>query len=252
MRLSSKHAVITGAGSGIGAAIAQRFASEGATVWLMDRDLAAAQRIADAIRANGRNATALECDVSSESSVHSAMERVEAVDIAVNNAGISHVGTLESTTGEDLDRVYQVNIKGVFHVSKSAVQRMLGQGGGVILNLCSVAAKIGIEARFAYSMTKGAVYSMTLQMARDYVSKKIRCNCICPARIHTPFVDGFLQKNYPGKETEMLEKLSAWQPVGRMGRPDEVASLATYLCSDEADFVTGSSYDLDGGATLLR
>jgi NAD(P)-dependent dehydrogenase (short-subunit alcohol dehydrogenase family) len=252
MRLSSKHAVITGAGSGIGAAIAQRFASEGATVWLMDRDLAAAQKISDAIRAKGWNATALECDVSNESSVCSAMEQVEAVDIAVNNAGISHVGTLESTTAEDLDRVYQVNIKGVFHVSKSAVQRMLVQGGGVILNLCSVAAKVGIEARFAYSMTKGAVYAMTLQMARDYVSKKIRCNCICPARIHTPFVDGFLQKNYPGKEAEMLEKLSAWQPVGRMGRPDEVASLATYLCSDEADFVTGSSYDLDGGATLLR
>ena len=252
MRLSSKHAVITGAGSGIGAAIARRFASEGATVWLMDRDIAGAQKIAEAIRASGRNATALECDVSSESSVRSAMEQVQAVDIAVNNAGISHVGTLENTTAEDLDRVYQVNIKGVFHVSKAAVQRMLGQGGGVILNLCSVAAKIGIEARFAYSMTKGAVYAMTLQMARDYVSKKIRCNCICPARIHTPFVDGFLQKNYPGKEAEMLEKLSAWQPVGRMGRPDEVASLATYLCSDEADFVTGSSYDLDGGATLLR
>ena len=252
MRLTSKHAVITGAGSGIGAAIAQRFASEGATVWLMDRDLAAAQKIADAICAQGRNAMALECDVSNESSVQSAMKQVEAVDIAVNNAGISHVGTVESTTGEDLDRVYQVNIKGVFHVSKSAVSRMLGQGGGMILNLCSVAAKIGIEARFAYSMTKGAVYAMTLQMARDYVSKKIRCNCICPARIHTPFVDGFLQKNYPGQEAEMLEKLSAWQPAGRMGRPDEVASLATYLCSDEADFVTGSSYDLDGGATLLR
>jgi len=252
MRLHSKHAVITGAGSGIGAAIAQRFASEGATVWLMDRDLGAAQKVADAIRASGLIATALECDVSNESSVHAAMERVEAVDIVVNNAGISHVGTLETTTGEDMDRVYQVNIKGVFHVSKSAVKRMLGRGGGVILNLCSVAAKIGIEARFAYSMTKGAVYAMTLQMARDYVSKNIRCNCICPARIHTPFVDGFLQKNYPGKEAEMLEKLSAWQPIGRMGRPDEVASLATYLCSEEASFVTGSSYDLDGGATLLR
>ena len=252
MRLNSKHAVITGAGSGIGAAIANRFASEGATVWLLDRDGAAAQKIADIIRAKGSKANALECDVSSEASVQSAMSQIEAVDIAVNNAGISHVGTVETTTGEDLDRVYQVNIKGVFHVSKTAVQRMLGQGGGVILNLCSVAAKIGIEARFAYSMTKGAVYAMTLQMARDYVSKNIRCTCICPARIHTPFVDGFLQKNYPGKESEMLEKLSSWQPIGRMGHPDEVASLATYLCSDEASFVTGSSYDLDGGATLLR
>jgi NAD(P)-dependent dehydrogenase (short-subunit alcohol dehydrogenase family) len=252
MRLKSKNAVVTGAGSGIGAAIATRFASEGATVWLLDRDITAAQKIADAICEGGSKARAVECDVSSETSVQEAMKQVESVDIVVNNAGISHVGTVETTTGEDLDRVYQVNVKGVFHVSKTAVQRMLAQNGGAILNLCSVAAKIGIEARFAYSMTKGAVYAMTLQMARDYVSKNIRCNCICPARIHTPFVDGFLKKNYPGKESEMLEKLSAWQPIGRMGHPDEVASLATYLCSDEAAFVTGSSYDLDGGATLLR
>jgi NAD(P)-dependent dehydrogenase (short-subunit alcohol dehydrogenase family) len=252
MKLTDKTALVTGAGSGIGAAIALRFAREGASVWLLDRDLTAAEKVRDEIRSTGGDAHASSCDVSSESSVNGAVSQMPRVDIAVNNAGISHIGTVESTSGEDMDRVYSVNIKGVFHVSKAVVPRMLQQGGGVLLNLCSVAAKLGIEARFAYSMTKGAVLAMTLQMARDYVGKNIRCNCICPARVHTPFVDGYLAAHYPGKEAEMLQKLSAWQPIGRMGKPEEVAALAAFLCSEEAAFITGSAYDLDGGTTLLR
>jgi NAD(P)-dependent dehydrogenase (short-subunit alcohol dehydrogenase family) len=252
MKLKSKVALITGAGSGIGAAIARRFASEGASVWLLDRDVEAAESVVQSIRDDGGDAHAAVCDVAQESSVASAVASLPKVDIAVNNAGISHVGTVETTTGEDMDRVYSVNIKGVFHISRAVVPRMLEQGGGVLLNLCSVAAKLGIEARFAYSMTKGAVLAMTLQMARDYVAKNIRCNCICPARVHTPFVDGYLAAHYPGREREMFEKLSAWQPIGRMGKPEEVAALAAFLCSDEASFITGSAYDLDGGTTLLR
>jgi NAD(P)-dependent dehydrogenase (short-subunit alcohol dehydrogenase family) len=151
-----------------------------------------------------------------------------------------------------LDRLYAVNVRGVYHGLHFGLPKMLAAGGGVVLNLCSVAAKIGIADRFAYSMTKGAVLSMTLSVARDFVNRGIRCNCLCPARVHTPFVDGFLAKNYPGQEAAMREKLAAWQPIGRMGAPDEIAGLAAYLCSDEASFITGAAYDIDGGVTSLR
>ena len=194
----------------------------------------------------------MSCDVGDAGSVGAAFERIPRVDILVNNAGIGHIGTVETTTPEDLDRLYRVNVKGVFHGLHAAVPRMVGQGGGVILNMCSVAAKIGIEARFAYSMTKGAVLSMTLSVARDYVKKHIRCNCLCPARIHTPFVDSYLAKNFPGHEAEIFGQLAAWQPLGRMGTPEEVAGLALFLCSDEAGFITGTAWDIDGGAVLLR
>ncbi|MEM7011539.1 MAG: SDR family oxidoreductase, partial [Verrucomicrobiota bacterium] len=169
-----------------------------------------------------------------------------------NNAGIAHIGSIEDTGPEDFDRVYNVNVKGVYNCLHAAVPRMVEAGGGVILNMCSIAAKVGLDDRFAYSMSKGAVYTMSLSVARDLVKKNIRCNCINPARVHTPFVDGYLKANYPGKEDEMFQKLSEIQPIGRMAKPDEIAKLATYLCSDDASFVTGQAWDIDGGYMNIR
>ena len=172
------------------------------------------------------------------------------MDILVNNAGIAHVGTVENTSEADFDRLYRVNVKGVYLCSQAAVRIMLKQGGGVILNLASIAALVALPDRFAYAMSKGAVLTMTRSVALDYVKQHIRCNCICPARVHTPFVDGFLAANYPGREREVFQELSEYQPVGRMGTPEEVAQLALYLCSDEASFVTGQAYPIDGGVLM--
>jgi 2-keto-3-deoxy-L-fuconate dehydrogenase len=176
----------------------------------------------------------------------------ERLSILVNNAGVSHIGTVETTTGEDFDRVIRVNIKGFYHCMQASVGHMKAKGGGVILNMASIAGSSGLADRFAYSMSKGAVIAMTFSVARDYLSDNIRCNCISPARVHTPFVDGYLRKTYPGREQEMFGKLSKAQPIGRMAEPDEVASLALFLCSDEASFITGVDYPLDGGFFNLR
>lgn len=253
--LQGKTALVTGAGSGIGAAIARVFAERGAAVAVADLDAAGAARIAAEITQAGGRATGYPCDVSDAASVDGLFRAVAAahprLDILVNNAGIAHVGAIEQTTPEDLDRVYRVNVVGVYLCARAALAVMLPQGGGVILNMCSIAALVGIPDRFAYSMTKGAVLTMTRSIAVDYVKRGIRCNCICPARVHTPFVDGYLAKNYPGREAEMLKTLSEYQPIGRMGRPDDVAHLALYLCSDEASFVTGSAYPIDGGVTAV-
>jgi NAD(P)-dependent dehydrogenase (short-subunit alcohol dehydrogenase family) len=174
------------------------------------------------------------------------------IDVLINNAGIAHIGTLESTSESDFERIFQVNVKGAYNMMKQVIGPMKEQGGGVILNMASIAASVGIPDRFAYSMSKGAVLTMTLSVARDYVRHNIRCNCVSPARVHTPFVDGFLKANYPGQEQVMFEKLSKTQPIGRMGKPQEVAALALYLCSDEASFITGSDYVIDGGFTKLN
>ena len=250
-RLLYKHALVTGGGSGIGRAIAERFAAEGAHVFIMEINDAAAADALEAIRAAGGNCDLLVADVSDTEAMRAAFAALPKLDVLVNNAGIAHIGNVLTTTAADLDRLHAVNVRGVYHGMHFGVPRMLDTGG-VILNICSVAAKLGISERFAYSMTKGAVLSMTLSVARDFVDKRIRCNCLCPARVHTPFVDGYLAKTYPGREEEMFAKLSAWQPIGRMGQPAEVAALAAFLCSDEAGFITAAAYDIDGGVMQLR
>lgn len=247
LRFQNKIAVITGGASGIGESVARRLAAEGAKVVIADFNLDAAQKVAAEL-----GGVAVQVDVSKPESVAAAFAGLDRIDVLVNSAGVAHIGNLLGTPVEDFDRVYGVNVKGVYLTMQAVLPKMLAHGGGAILNLASIASKVGIADRFAYSMSKGAVLTMTLSVAKDYVSKNIRANCVCPARIHTPFVDGFLAKNYPDNRDEMFGKLSAYQPIGRMGRPDEVAGLIAYLCSDEAAFVTGSAYDIDGGVTLLR
>jgi 2-keto-3-deoxy-L-fuconate dehydrogenase len=250
--LKNKSAVITGGGSGIGKAIAILFAKQGALVHIIEMNVDSATVVVNEIKAIGGTAKAHGCDVSQQKSVSEIFNAIGKIDVLVNNAGIAHVGNLENTSSEDFDRVFGVNVKGTYNCLYAMVPIMKKNGGGVILNLASIASVVGIADRFAYSMSKGAVHSMTLSVARDYLQHNIRCNCISPARVHTPFVDGFIAKNYPGRESEMFEKLSKSQPIGRMGTPEEVASLALYLCSDEAGFVTGNNYYIDGGFITLN
>jgi NAD(P)-dependent dehydrogenase (short-subunit alcohol dehydrogenase family) len=254
--LQKKKAVVTGGGSGIGKAIAELFAANGAEVFILELNKAAADETVNTIMTAGGRAHGFAVNVSDQHQVRETLSSVAQsagrIDILVNSAGISHIGKLENTAEGDFDRIYQVNIKGVYNVMYCTIQHMLRQGGGVILNIASVAATLGLSERFAYSMSKGAVMSMTLSVAKDYVTHNIRCNSISPARVHTAFVDGFLAKNYPGKEKEMFEKLSSTQPIGRMGKPEEIAALALYLCSDEASFVTGTDYPIDGGFIKLN
>jgi len=251
-RFTGKHALVTGGGSGIGRAIAVRLAAEGASVVVLERTAEAGEGTVAEIHAAGGAARVLAVDVSDTEAMRTAFGGLEKLDVLVNNAGIAHVGDVVTTTAADLDRIYSVNVKGVYHGLHFGVQKLLEGGGGAIVNMASVVSKIALEDRFAYSMSKGAVLTMTLSVARDFIDQKIRCNCVCPARVHTPFVDGFVGKNYPGREAEMLAKLSAAQPIGRMGQPSEIAALVAFLASDEAGFITGSCYDIDGGVTLLR
>jgi NAD(P)-dependent dehydrogenase (short-subunit alcohol dehydrogenase family) len=253
--LSSKTAVITGGASGIGLAIAQAFAQQGASVFILDQN---EQSAADAVRsidAAGGTASVLICNVSDSQSVEHMFETVfyrGQVHILVNCAGVAHVGTASSTSEEDFDRVMRVNVRGVYLCTRAVLGHMKQHGGGVILNMASIAGIAGLPDRFAYSTSKGAVTAMTFSVARDYMHDGIRCNAISPARVHTPFVDGFVAKNYPGREAEMMQELGQAQPIGRMAKPKEVASLAVWLCSDESSFVTGVNYSLDGGFMNLR
>jgi 2-keto-3-deoxy-L-fuconate dehydrogenase len=251
-QLNEKIAVITGGGSGIGKAIALLFAKQGAEVNVIDLNEDACNATVDEIKSNSGKAIARVCDVTNQQQVKDTFASTGKVDILVNSAGVSHVGNVENTTEADLDRLYNVNVKGVYNCLQAAVSVMKKNNSGVILNLASIANNVGLADRFAYSMSKGAVYAMTLSVARDYIHSGIRCNCISPARVHTPFVDGFIKKNYPGKEKEMFQKLSRSQPIGRMAVPAEIASLVLYLCSDEASFVTGCDYPIDGGFIKLN
>ncbi|MGA9043049.1 MAG: SDR family oxidoreductase [Terriglobales bacterium] len=253
--MDRKVAVVTGGGSGIGRAIALRFAAYGAVVRILDVSVKDAETVCQQVRDAGGDAVAYECDVTNHEQVQSRFEEIfrqERIHILVNNAGVSHIGTVESTTEADFERIFRVNVKGFYNCMHACVGHMKAKGGGVILNMASTAGSTGIPDRFAYSMSKGAVVAMTLSVARDYVGHNIRCNCISPARVHTPFVDGYLRKNYPGQEKEMFEKLAKSQPIGRMAEPEEVASLALFLCSDDASFITGADYPLDGGFFNLR
>lgn len=250
--LDNKHAVITGGGSGIGKAIAELFAKQGAVVHIIELNEANAQQTVDAIQAAGGQAFAHACDVSIQQQVNLVFSSIGGFDILVNSAGIAHIGKADTTSETDFDKVYAVNVKGVYNTLHEGVPVLRHRGGGVILNVASIAALVGITDRFAYSMSKGATLAMTMSTARDYMHDHIRCNSISPARVHTPFVDGFLAKNYPGREEEMFEKLSRSQPIGRMGSTEEIAALALYLCSDEAGFITGNDYPIDGGFVKLN
>jgi NAD(P)-dependent dehydrogenase (short-subunit alcohol dehydrogenase family) len=253
--LRGKVAAVTGGGSGIGRAIALKFAAHGAKLHILDISLKDAKATCKEIDSAGGDAEAHDCDVTDQAQVKSKFQQFvkrECPSILVNNAGVSSIGTVESTSADEFDRVYRVNVKGFYNCMQACVPLMKANGGGVILNMASIAGSSALADRFAYSMSKGAVIAMTYSVARDYLSSNIRCNCISPARVHTPFVDDYLRKNYPGRESEMFEKLSKAQPIGRMGEPEEVASLALFLCSDEASFITGVDYLLDGGFTNLR
>jgi len=245
-------AVVTGAGSGIGRATALQLASDGYDVRIFELSAEAAGETLSLLQKAGGIGAIQAVDVSNTESVRAAFADLPRLDVLVNNAGIAHIGNVLNTSPEDLDRLYQINVRGAYHCLHFGIPIMLKNGGGSIVNLASIASKVGIPDRFAYSMSKGAVFSMTLSVARDFVDKGIRCNCVCPARVHTPFVDGFIAKNYPGQEAEMFAKLSAGQPIGRMGEPEEIATLIAFLCSSQAAFITGSAYDIDGGFTLLR
>lgn len=251
-QLKSKKAIVTGGGSGIGKAVCLLFGKAGAQVFVADLNEEAATKTAEEINAAGGQAIAMSVNVASQQEVIDAFSQAGELDILVNSAGVSHIGKVETTTTNDFEKVFNVNVKGVYNCLFAAIPMMKKNGGGVILNLASIASSVGIPDRFAYSMSKGAVLAMTLSTAKDYIKDKIRCNCISPARVHTPFVDGFLAKNYPGREAEMFEKLSQTQPIGRMAVPDEIAGLILYLCSDEASFITGCDYPIDGGFIKLN
>ena len=253
--LSKKVAIITGGASGIGLEISRTFAIAKAIVHIFELDIDLAEREADLINANGGKAYCHKIDVTKQDDVKKKIAKINAIqpiNILVNNAGIAHIGTAESTTREDMLRLFEVNVLGFYNCIQAVIPHMRENGGGNIINMASIAAKVGIAERFAYSISKGAIVSMTVQVAKDYLKDHIRCNSISPARVHTPFVDNYIKKNYAGQEKEMFEKLSKTQPIGRMAKPSEIAAMALYLASDEASFLTGADYLIDGGFVHLN
>ncbi|MCW5516859.1 SDR family NAD(P)-dependent oxidoreductase [Muriicola sp. Z0-33] len=252
--LENKTALVTGGGSGIGRAISMALAQQGAIVHILDIDQDGSAEVLKEIRDDGGDANVHSCNVAIQDEVKETVAEItksSGIDILINNAGIAHIGNVETTTEADLDKLYNVNIKGVYNCIHACIGH-IKENGGVIINMASVAATVGISERFAYSMTKGAVLTMTYAVAKDYLEFGVRCNSISPGRVHTPFVDGYLQNNYPDNKQEMFEKLSKTQPIGRMGKPEEIANLTVYLCSDEASFITGTDFPIDGGYIKLN
>lgn len=250
--LENKIVIITGGSSGIGRAISILFAQQGAEVHIFDLQSPLSINTIAEVKQFNKNSKFHPVDITNEQLVLDEINTLKVIDILINNAGIAQIGNVENTNAEDFQKIFDVNVKGAFNCIKAVIPTMVKNKCGVILNMASVASSVGIPDRFGYSMTKGAIKSMTQSIAKDYISKGIRCNCISPARVHTPFVDGFIQKNYPNNQKEMFDKLSASQPIGRMAKPIEIAHLALYLCSDEASFATGCDYPLDGGFLHLN
>ena len=250
--IHQKTAVVTGGGSGIGKEVCIVLAKQGAKVYVVDLSEQSANDTVDIIKKEGGEAKSIVLDVTNQKALMTAYAQIEAIHILVNCAGISHIGNATSTEEQDFEKIFNVNVKGVYNSLHAGIPIMQKSGGGAIVNISSIVAKVGVSDRFAYGMSKGAVHAMTLSVAKDYIKDNIRCNSISPGRVHTPFVDGFLKKNYPGKEAEMFDKLSKTQPIGRMGKPIEIAHQVLYLCSDEASFITGSDYAIDGGYVTLN
>lgn len=256
LKLEKRIVIVTGGASGIGLAIGRRFAAEGAIVEILDRNKAEMARAVAEIEAAGGVAAAAVCDVADAKMVDDVIGRIHArrgrIHMLINNAGVAHVGNALTTTPEDFELVQRVNVFGVANCLRSTLKFMVADGGGVILNLASCVSVMAIEDRFAYATSKGAVLSMTYAVAKDFLKQGVRCNALLPGRVHTPFVDGFIAKNYPGREAEMFEKLSQAQPIGRMAQPEEIANAALFLCSDEAAFITGTGLPVDGGTLTIR
>ena len=242
--LSGKNAVVTGGSSGIGKAITETLKEQGAEVFVIDLNENPSHK--------KEGIHTITADITQWNELSTSLGSLpQTIDILVNNAGIGFVGNIEQTEEEDFDRLYQVNVKGVFNCVKTILPRMKQQGG-VIINMASIVSHIAVEDRLAYTTTKGAVWAMTNSIAKDYLEDGIRCNSVSPARVHTPFIDDYLEKNYPGREKEMYKKLSQTQPIGRMANPQEVADLVLYLCSNEASFITGTDFPIDGGFIKLN
>ncbi|MDA9679432.1 SDR family oxidoreductase [Flavobacteriaceae bacterium] len=242
--LSGKKAVVTGGSSGIGKAITETLKDQGAEVFIVDLNENPSHKKA--------GIHTILADITQADVLKNSFEPLSNnIDILVNNAGIGFVGNIEQTDDEDFDRLYNVNVKGVFNCIKAILPKMKKQGG-VIVNMASIVSHVAVKDRLAYTMTKGAVLAMTNSIAKDYLADGIRCNSVSPARVHTPFVDDYLEKNYPGKENEIFNNLSQTQPIGRMAKPQEVADLVLYLCSDEAIFITGTDFPIDGGFIKLN
>lgn len=254
--LTNKVAVVTGGAKGIGKSVSKLLAKQGAIVHILDLDKENGELTSQEINNSKGKATFHHCDLTEHETIGNIFKQIYdqfgRLNLLVNNAAISHIGDVGNTTPDDMDRLFNVNVKSVYSCLHFGVQYMKKSGGGSIVNMASALSVVGVAERFAYSMSKGAVYCMTFSIAKDYLTDNIRCNAIGPGRVHTPFVDDYLKTNYPGQEAEMFEKLSKTNPIGRMGTPDEIAALIAYLCSDEASFTTGSFYTIDGGFTTLN